>query len=61
MQRDRSETLAVLCHLVSISGDLKTGKPPFEATIFDDDYLVSRGVQDDKAESRRCSHTVKSC
>ena len=57
MQRDRSgeELLAVLCHLdVVPTGDLKDWQtPPFEATIVGD-YLVGRGVQDDKGPSPRC-------
>ena len=43
------ELLAVLCHLdVVPAGDLQDWQtPPFEATIVGD-YLVGRGVQDDK-------------
>ena len=43
------ELLAVLCHLdVVPAGDLKDWQtPPFEATVVGD-YLVGRGVQDDK-------------
>ncbi|OFQ66834.1 MULTISPECIES: dipeptidase [Streptococcus] len=55
------ELLAVLCHLdVVPAGDLKDWQtPPFEATIVGD-YLVGRGVQDDKGPSLAALYAVKS-
>lgn len=55
------ELLAVLCHLdVVPAGDLKDWQtPPFEATIVGD-YLVGRGVQDDKGPSLATLYAVKS-
>lgn len=62
------ELLAVLCHLdVVPAGDLKDWQtPPFEATIVGD-YIVGRGVQDDKGhplllfmQSRVCWMKVSS-
>lgn len=55
------ELLAVLCHLdVVPAGDLKDWKtPPFEATIVGD-YIVGRGVQDDKGPSLAALYAVKS-
>lgn len=53
--------LAVLCHLdVVPAGDLKDWQtPPFEATVVGD-YLVGRGVQDDKGPSLAALYAVKS-
>lgn len=55
------ELLAVLCHLdVVPAGDLKDWQtPPFEATIVGD-YIVGRGVQDDKGPSLATLYAVKS-
>ena len=55
------ELLAVLCHLdVVPAGDLKDWQtPPFESTIVGD-YLVGRGVQDDKGPSLAALYAVKS-
>ena len=55
------ELLAVLCHLdVVPAGDLQDWQtPPFEATIVGD-YLVGRGVQDDKGPSLAALYAVKS-
>lgn len=55
------ELLAVLCHLdVVPAGDLKDWKTPhFEATIVGD-YIVGRGVQDDKGPSLAALYAVKS-
>lgn len=55
------ELLAVLCHLdVVPAGDLKDWQtPPFEATIVGD-YIVGRGVQDDKGPSLAALYAVKS-
>lgn len=55
------ELLAVLCHLdVVPAGDLKDWQtPPFEAAIVGD-YLVGRGVQDDKGPSLAALYAVKS-
>ena len=55
------ELLAVLCHLdVVPAGDLKDWQtPPFEATVVGD-YLVGRGVQDDKGPSLAALYAVKS-
>ena len=55
------ELLAVLCHLdVVPAGDLKDWQtPPFEATIVGD-YIVGRGVQDDKWPSLAALYAVKS-
>lgn len=54
------ELLAVLCHLdVVPAGDLKDWQtPPFEATVVGD-YLVGRGVQDDKGPSLAALYAVK--
>ena len=62
MQRSvREELLAVLCHLdVVPAGDLQDWQtPPLEATIVGD-YLVGRGVQDDKGPSLAALYAVKS-
>lgn len=55
------ELLTVLCHLdVVPAGDLKDWQtPPFEATIVGD-YIVGRGVQDDKGPSLAALYAVKS-
>mgnify|MGYP000886782451 FL=1 len=55
------ELLAVLCHLdVVPAGDLTDWQtPPFEATIVGD-YIVGRGVQDDKGPSLAALYAVKS-
>ena len=55
------ELLAVLCHLdVVPAGDLQDWQtPPFEATVIGD-YLVGRGVQDDKGPSLAALYAVKS-
>lgn len=55
------ELLAVLCHLdVVPAGDLEDWQtPPFEATIVGD-YIVGRGVQDDKGPSLAALYAVKS-
>ena len=55
------ELLAVLCHLdVVPAGDLQDWQtPPFEATVVGD-YLVGRGVQDDKGPSLAALYAVKS-
>lgn len=55
------ELLAVLCHLdVVPAGDLKDWQtPPFEATVVGD-YLVGRGVQDNKGPSLAALYAVKS-
>ena len=55
------ELLAVLCHLdVVPAGDLQDWQtPPFEATVIGD-YLVGRGVQDDKGPSLAALYAVQS-
>lgn len=54
------ELLAILCHLdVVPAGDLSNWEtPPFEAVI-KDDYLIGRGVQDDKGPSMAALFAVK--